>query len=105
MEQLTMWKLLSGATLVIGFLVRVLLEQIKKNKGAKESIYICPLDRTGFDGKLNSISGDVDKNEVKLNKIITVVDYNKSFIEQIHSRFDEDLRRVEYGVCRECYDD
>ena len=85
MTELTMWKYLTGATLIIGFLIRMLVEFMKRGKSGGKGIYICPLDKSGMDSKLKSIANDIDKEETKLNRIITIVDYNKSFIEQIHS--------------------
>jgi hypothetical protein len=82
MTEETFWKILSIITLVVGYLIKALVDALKKDD--KNKIYICPLDKMGIDSKMNDILTDIDKHEDKLNNIITTGDFNKSFIESIH---------------------
>ena len=88
MTELTMWKILSGLLLVIGYLVKALVDSLKKDT-KKEQIYICPLDKSGIKGDMVRISRDIEKHETKLNKITSTVDYNKNIIERIDEHYDK----------------
>jgi len=88
MAEETLWKLLSVATLFIGFLIRMLIDGLRKNNG-KDKIYICPLDKSGVINQMNHIAADIDKSEIKLNNIVSGVGYNQKIIEFINQHYEK----------------
>ena len=85
MTEETVWKILSLAALVIGYLIKALVDSLRKND--KSRIYICPLDKSGITSKMNDIAKDIDKQENKLNNITTTMNYNKILVENIHEHY------------------
>ena len=85
MTEETLWKILSVAGIVIGFLAKVLVDSFKKEE--KDKIIICPLDKSGVKSDMVRISSDIEKHESKLNKITSITEYNKAFIENIHEHY------------------
>ena len=85
MTEETFWKLFSGLGLIIGFLAKALVDSFRKE--SKDKIYICPLDKSGLKSDMVRISSDLDKAETKLNKITSITEYNKTFIENIHAHY------------------
>ena len=95
MSEETLWKILSIAGVVIGFLAKTLVDALKKEDN--DYIYICPLDKSGIKSDMVRMSQDMDKHETKLNNIISTSDYNKNIIERIDGHYDkitESLHRL-----------
>ena len=84
MTEDTLWKVLSAAGIVIGFLAGIFIDAFKKNNNNNNKVYVCPLDKSGIDSKMSNISSDIDKQENKLNTIISTTEFNKKFIESLH---------------------
>jgi len=87
MTEETVWKIISGATLIIGFLLKVVVDVLKKDD--KEKIFICPLDKSGIKGDMVRISNDLSKTETKLNDIKVGVGYNQKIIEFINQHYEK----------------
>jgi len=85
MEESTLWQIFSGLCLIIGYLIKALVNALKNKDDSK--IYICPLDKSGIKGDMLRITQDLDKAENKLNNITSITEYNKKFIENIHEHY------------------
>ena len=87
MTEEMLWKVVGVAGIIIGYLIKILIDFLRKED--KHKIYVCPLDKSGLDSKMNHIALDIDKAEVKLNDIKTNVGYNQKIIEFINSHYEK----------------
>jgi len=87
MTEAQLWQILSIAGIIIGYLVKILIDSLRKDY--KNKIHICPLDKSGLDSKMNHLAIDIDKAEVKLNDIKANVGYNQKVIEFINSHYEK----------------
>lgn len=87
MAEDTILKILYIPVLIIGYLLKALMDSRKDDK--KDKIYICPLDKSGIDNNMKEISKNIDKLEDKSNSIISTTFYNKKIIEHIDEHYDK----------------